>query len=142
MIHNKENHLSLAGRTLLSLLFLYAGIGKLMAPSATIAYIANAGFPFPTLAYAAALLVELGCATTLLLGYRTAVSAAVMAIFTLLAGLIFHSNFSEKMQLISFLKNIAICGGLLQVIASKPSAFSLDAKRLQKSDSRHVGLST
>ena len=140
MIHNKENHLSLAGRTLLSLLFLYAGIGKLMAPSATCSYIANAVFPFPTLSYAAALLVELGCATTLLLGYRTAVSAAVMAIFTLLAGLIFHSNFSEKMQLISFLKNIAICGGLLQVIASKPSAFSLDAKRRQKPDSRHAGL--
>lgn len=137
MIHTKEDYLSLAGRALLSLLFLYAGIGKLMAPSATIAYIANAGLPFPTLAYAGTLLVELGCATALLLGYRTTVSAAVMAVFTLVAGLVFHSNFSEKMQLINFLKNIAICGGLLQVIASKPSAFSLDAKRQQKSDSRH-----
>ena len=129
MTKTKEDYLLLAGRILLSLLFLYSGFGKLMAPAVVINYIAIAGLPLPKVAYVGALIVELGFATALILGYRTALVATVMAAFTLITGFAFHTNFAEKMQLISFLKNIAICGGFLQVIAGSPGAFSLDARR-------------
>lgn len=136
MNYTKEDYVSFAGRVLLSLLFLYSGLGKLMAPAATMTYIANAGLPLPAVAYAGALFVELGLAAALLLGYRTALVAAGMALFTLVTGLAFHTNFAEKMQLISFLKNIAICGGLLQVMVGNPGSISLDAWRQQMSARR------
>ncbi|MFJ4144440.1 DoxX family protein [Pseudomonas sp. NPDC089734] len=133
MTHTKEDYCSFAGRVLLSLLFLYGGLGKIVAPAATMTYIANAGLPFPVLAYAGSLLVELGFASALLLGYRTKLVAAGMALFTLVTALVFHANFAEKMQLINFLKNIAICGGLLQVMAGSPGSLSLDAWRQNRS---------
>ena len=131
IMNGKHAYLSLLARFLLSLLFLYSGIGKLMTPEATIAYIGKAGLPFPPAAYAVALVIELGFALALALGYRTAFVAIVMSIFTLMADLAFHASFAEKMQVISFLKDIAICGGLLQIIASGPGWFSIDARQKQ-----------
>ncbi len=110
----------LLARVLLSFVFLYSGIGKLMAPDATIAYIAKAGIPLPAIAYAAALFVEVVIATAFLLGYKTKVTALALLAFTFVSALLFHSNFGDKSQLISFLKNLAICGGLLQVLISSP----------------------
>lgn len=107
-------------RLLLSFLFLYSGVGKLLAPEATQAYIANAGIPLPALSYAAALCVELGVALAFLLGYQTRITAFVLAVFTLASAFMFHAHFGDKMQLIQFLKNLAICGGLLQVFLSSP----------------------
>ncbi|RMN31811.1 hypothetical protein ALQ64_02883 [Pseudomonas cannabina] len=69
---------------------------------------------------------SLGLAAALVIGFRTTLAAAMMAVFTLITALVFHQHFAEKSQLTSFLKNIAICGGLLQVIVSGPGALSLD----------------
>lgn len=114
---------ALLARVLLSFVFLYSGIGKLMAPDATIAYIAKSGIPLPAVAYIAALFVEIVVATAFLLGYKTRVTALALLAFTFVSALLFHSNFADKSQLISFLKNLAICGGLLQVLISSPGAF-------------------
>jgi len=118
-----------AGRALLSSLFIVSGLGKAAAPAATLGYIGSTGMPFPTLALAAALLIELGFATALLLGYRTRFVAVVMAGFTVATALAFHNQFGDQNQLIHFLKNLAIAGGLLQVAAFGAGALSLDAYR-------------
>ncbi|OUM08530.1 LysR family transcriptional regulator [Pseudomonas syringae] len=123
----KEDCLALAARVLLSLLFLYSGLGKLMAPEATLNYIESAGLPLSVFAYIGAVFVELGLAAALVVGFRTKAAAAVMAVFTLVTALIFHKHFAEKAQLTSFLKNVAICGGLIQVMVTGPGALSLDA---------------
>jgi len=127
-----QNLTLLFGRALLVALFLFSGIGKLMAPSATIAYIAASGAPLPSLAYAIALFVELGLATALLLGYRVRPVALLMAAFTLMTALLFHNHFADKGQLINFLKNLAICGGLLQVAVFGAGTYSLDHLRAQR----------
>lgn len=116
-----------AGRVLLASLFLISGIGKLMAPAATKAYIASAGVPVPELAYLLALGVELGLATVLIAGYRTRLVALLMALFTLMTALFFHSHFGDQNQMIHFLKNIAITGGLLQLAAYGAGSLSADA---------------
>ena len=116
-----------AGRVLLASLFLISGIGKLMAPAATKAYIASAGVPMPELAYLLALGVELGLATVLIAGYRTRLVALLMALFTLMTALFFHSHFGDQNQMIHFLKNIAITGGLLQLVAYGAGPLSADA---------------
>ena len=116
------------GRLLLAAIFLISGFGKLTGAAGTIGYIAQAGLPAPTLAYAVALIVELGGGALLVIGYRARLVAAVMAIFSLATAFAFHANFGDQNQMIHFLKNFAIAGGLLQVVAFGAGSFSVDAK--------------
>ena len=120
---------ALIGRLFLAAIFLMSGAGKVAAPAATIGYIGSAGLPFPQLAFAAAALVELGGGLALVLGYRTRVAAGLLALFSLMAALAFHSALSDQNQLIHFFKNVAMAGGLLQVFAFGGGRFSLDARR-------------
>jgi len=119
----------LVGRVLLAAIFLMSGLGKIADPAGTIGYIGAAGLPLPQLAYAGAVLAEVGGAIALILGYRTRMAAAALALFSVLAALAFHSNFADQNQMIHFLKNFAIAGGLLQVVAFGGGRFSLDARR-------------
>jgi len=126
---NTANATALIGRILLAVLFLMSGVGKIGAPAGTQAYIAAAGLPAPFLAYLVAVVVEVGGSLLLIAGYQTRIAAAIMALFTLAAAFGFHNNFADQNQMIHFMKNIAIIGGLLQVAAFGAGAFSFDAWR-------------
>jgi putative oxidoreductase len=117
------------GRLLLAVLFLFSAIGKLAAPEATIGYIASANLPLPEVGYGIALVVELLGGLLLVVGYRTRLVAGIIALFTLGAAVAFHNNFGDQNQLIHFLKNIAVVGGLLQVVAFGAGSFSIDGRR-------------
>ena len=130
MQHPFASFAFLLARALLAFVFLYSGWGKLMAPEGTIAYIAKAGLPLPSLAYIGALCVELVVASALLVGYQTRWSAWILFGFTVISALVFHNNFAEKMQMLQFMKNMAIAGGFLHIALSAPSAWTLD-QRLQ-----------
>lgn len=121
--------LATAGRVLIAGLFLFSGVGKLAAPDATIGYIAAAGLPLPTLAFAGAVALELIGAALLVIGYRVQLVAALLAGFSVVAAIGFHADFADQNQLIHFLKNIAIAGGLLQIVA-------LDAARVAAAGQR------
>lgn len=125
--------LSLAARILLSALFLFSAYGKLMAPGATQGYIASVGLPAPALAYAVALAVELAGGAMLLLGYRTRIAAAALAAFSIGSALLFHIALGNQNELFHFLKNFAIAGGLLQVMATGAGSISLDGRRVSSS---------
>jgi putative oxidoreductase len=118
-----------AGRVLLATIFLLSGASKLAAPAGTIGYIAAAGLPFPEVAYAAAVFVEVVLASALILGYQTRIVAAAIAVFSLATAFGFHADFADQNQFIHFFKNVAIAGGLLQVVAFGGGALSLDARR-------------
>jgi putative oxidoreductase len=118
-----------AGRIFLAALFLISGLSKLAAFGPTTAYIASAGLPFPVLAYAATLVIEIGGALLLIAGFQARFVAAALAFFTLAAAIFFHNDFADQNQTIHFLKNVAIAGGLLQVVAAGAGRFSLDARR-------------
>ncbi|WP_176592559.1 DoxX family protein [Sphingobium sp. EM0848] len=124
-----QSAVPLAGRILLAPLFLLSGLSKIAAPAVTIGMIAGSGLPFATLGFALAVLVEVGGGTALLAGYRTRLVAAVMALFTLATALAFHANFADQNQFIHFFKNLAIAGGLLQLVAYGAGRLSLDARR-------------
>lgn len=117
------------GRLLIALIFLLSGIGKIAAPTATMAYIASAGLPFPPGAFLVALAVELGGGTLLVIGYRTRAVALIVALFCVAAALGFHHKLADQDQFINFFKNIAMAGGLLQISAFGAGSFSLDARR-------------
>ena len=125
----RQRWLSLIGRILLSLIFIVSGIFKLLDPAGTIAYIESAHLPLPQVAYVVALLVELGLGGALLLGFQSKLAAAGIAAFTFVTALTFHSNMADPVQVIMFMKNITIVGGLLIVIAFGPGGYSLDQRK-------------
>jgi putative oxidoreductase len=126
---NTNAAFALGGRFLLAILFILSGLSKLGTVAATQAYIAKAGLPLPVLAYAVAVAVELGAGLLLLVGYKTRVAALALAVFTLAAALFFHNQLGDRNQFIHFMKNLAICGGLLQVYVLGAGGFSIDGRR-------------
>ncbi len=126
---NTTNFTTLIGRALLAAIFIISGFGKLADPTGTIAFISSTGAPLPELGYAIALLVELGLATALLIGYRARLVALLIALFTLATAFMFHFDLNNQMQTIMFLKNLAITGGLLQIAAHGAGGLSVDAYR-------------
>lgn len=128
---NLQHGATLAGRILLAAIFLAAGIGKLGAGYAgTQAYMASQGVPGALLPLVIAL--EIGGAALLIAGWWTRLAALALAGFTLAAAALFHANFAEPMQQILFLKNVAIAGGFLMLVAHGAGAWSLDARLAAK----------
>jgi putative oxidoreductase len=123
-----SRYFSLIGRLLIGLPFVMSGLGKLAAYGKTAAMIAAVGLPVPPLAYAVAVLVELGGGLLLILGYQVRPVAIAQAIFTIAAAVSFHNNFADQNQMIHFLKDVMITGGLLQVAAFGAGAISLDTR--------------
>jgi putative oxidoreductase len=116
---------ALLGRLLLSAIFLASGIAKLGDPAGTKAYIAMAGLPIPSLAYLVAVVVECGGGLALLLGFHARGGAAVLAVFAVVTALTFHADAGDQNQIVNFMKNLAIAGGLLQIVAFGPGAWAL-----------------
>jgi putative oxidoreductase len=120
--------LPLLGRILIGAPFVMSGLGKLAAYGATVGYIAAMGLPVPPLAFVMALLTELGGGLLLLSGYRARTVSLAMAVFCVVTALFFHHNFADQNQMIHFLKNVMMAGGLLQITYFGAGAFSLDAR--------------
>lgn len=115
------------GRLLLAGLFIQAGWGKIGGYAGTAAYMASAGVPGFLLPLV--ILTELGGGILLVLGWQTRIVAFLLAGFTVLTSLIFHGNVADQMQMLMFMKNMSITGGLLMIVAHGAGAFSLDARR-------------
>ena len=134
MFASLQNPLSLIGRTLLALLFIPAGFSKIGGFAGTAGYIASKGVPFPELAAAAAVGIELGLGLLLLVGWQTRWAALGIALFTVVITFIFHNFWAMPAEQVmaqqqSFFKNIAVVGGLLMVAAWGAGAWSVDGNR-------------
>ena len=116
--------IELIGRIFLATLFLIEGVGKLFAQEQVITYMEDYGVP--GMLFIPAVVVEILFPLLLIVGYKTRLAALVMALFTLTVAIIFHTDFSDGMQLISFLKNLAIAGGFMIIIAYGSNKFSID----------------
>lgn len=119
----------LLGRILLAVIFLLSGFGKLTAISGTAAYFGSLGLPLPTVTAVVVGLIELLGGIAVLIGFQTRATAWVLAVFTIATGLVAHTGWADQMQMIQFLKNLAITGGFLLLASSGAGAYSVDAKR-------------
>ena len=119
--------IQLIGRIMLALIFILAGVGKIQDPAGTAGYMQSAGVPGALLWPTIALEVLGGLAVAL--GFQTRIAAFALAIFSVAAAFIFHKNFTDQMQMIMFLKNIAMAGGLLLLAMGGDTALSIDSKR-------------
>jgi putative oxidoreductase len=111
----------LLGRVLMSAIFIQAGIGKAMAPAATMGYFAHDG-----VAYAVALLVEIGGGILFLVGWRARVVALVLAVWCIATAMVAHYHPENRDAMIHFMKNVCMAGGFLQVVAFGAGRLSLD----------------
>lgn len=120
-----RNHIPLIARILLSAIFLWSGIGKILQPAATQDYMAAYGMPLTQLFLIAAIAIEVLGGLSVLLGYKTRLGAIALSIFLVVATLVFHTDFSDQIQQIMFMKNVAILGGLLLLIQYGPGNIAL-----------------
>lgn len=114
----------LAGRILIALIFITAGYGKIGGYAGTQGYMAAMGVPGALLPLV--ILTELGGGALLVLGLFTRYAAIVLAAFTVLTAVLFHANSADQMQQIMFMKNLAIAGGFLFLVANGAGTISLD----------------
>ena len=114
------------GRIFLSTIFLVEGMNKIFNYESTIEYMEN--FNVPEYLAIPAIIVEILFPLLLIVGYQTKISAVTLATFTLATALIFHTDFTNQMQLISFLKNFAIAGGFLIIFVNGAGKYSIDHK--------------
>jgi putative oxidoreductase len=128
-MNDNTRYLPFAGRAIIGAVFLMSGLSKLAAYGATTALIATVGLPVPPLAWLVAVVVEAGGGLLLLLGFRTRAVALVLAAFVVATAVFFHRNFADQNQMIHFLKNLIIVGGLLQIAHFGAGAVSLDNRR-------------
>ncbi len=117
---------SLLGRFLMGMIFILAGLQKLMNPAATAAVMGQNGIPLPGLLVYLTILVELGGGLILIAGFYTRQVAFLLFLFLIPTTLIFHTG-PEMMQRVNLLKNCAIMGGLLMVAVNGGGGWSVDS---------------
>jgi putative oxidoreductase len=126
-----SNGMALLGRALLASLFIWSGWEKLNGFSGTAGFIGSQGLPMPQVLAAIAIAVELGGGILLLIGLKARWVALAIVIFLIVITPIFHNYWDApaaevEMQQINFMKNIAILGGMLMVVAFGPGRFRID----------------
>ncbi len=115
----------LAGRILIAALFLITGLGKIAGYAGTQAYMASQGVPGALLPLVIAL--EVGGGLAIVLGWQTRLVAALLAGFSIAAAVIFHTG-DDMTQRLMLMKNLAIAGGFLFLVARGAGDWSIDAR--------------
>ena len=118
--------LDLFGRILISSLFFLNGIFKINNYEGTVTWMES--FGLPGFLIIPAILLEIAGPILIVIGYKTKIAAAALSLFCLTTALIFHNDFSNQMELISFLKNIALAGGFLFLVVNGAKGYCLDKK--------------
>ena len=125
-----DKWLNLTGRILLAAMFIIAGFGKITGYAGTAAYMASKGLPGALLPLV--ILLELGGGVAIVVGFQTRLVAIAIAIFCVVAGVIFHFEPGNQAQMINFMKNISIAGGFLVLAQVGAPWFSIDAMRKKR----------
>ena len=129
-----QRYFPVVGRFLLALIFVLSGWGKIAGFEGSVAYMASKGMPFPQFLLPGAILIELGGGLALMLGWKARWAALAIFLFCIPTTLIFHNYWAvppeqAQNQMIHFLKNLAVMGGLLYVVAFGPGPFSVGGSR-------------
>jgi len=126
-MNTQQNLADLVGRVLIAAIFLIAGLNKIGGYAGTQGYMEAMGVPGVLLPLVIAL--EVIGAVAIIVGWRTRLVAFLLAGFSVVSAVIFHRALGDQVQFILFMKNIAIAGGFLFLVARGPGTWSLDARR-------------
>lgn len=118
--------LNLLARLLLVAIFVWAGVGKVTGYEGTVGYMQKFGVPGAMLPLV--IIVEVLGGLLIAIGWQTRLVALLLAGFTIVSALLFHNNFGDRNQMIHFMKNLAIAGGFLMLVANGAGAWSMDGR--------------
>jgi putative oxidoreductase len=119
---------ALAGRVLMSAIFIQAGINKALAPAATMGYFGKIGVPMPGAAYALTLAVEIGVGILFLVGFKARLTALILAAWCIATAFVAHYHPGDAGQMVHFMKNVCMAGGFLQIVAFGAGRLSADRR--------------
>ena len=121
------NVLDLFGRIFISALFLISAYNKIFSIDGTMGWMEGFGVPgfllYPTIA------LEIILPLFVIIGYNARISAGLLAVFCITTAFLFHFDFSDQIQTISFLKNIGLAGGFLFIVANGTKDWSVDREK-------------
>ena len=118
------NILDLVGRVFISLVFLLSGINKIGNYEGSVGWMES--FGMPGIFLIPAIILEIVAPILIIIGYKVKIAAALLSVFCIITALIFHTDFSNQMQFVSFMKNIALAGGFLFLVINGTKDFSLE----------------
>ena len=121
------NIFDLVGRIFISLVFLLSGYNKIFNYDNTVAWME--GFGIPGFLLWPAIILEILLPILIIIGYRTQISALILAAFCVATALLFHMDFTNQMQTVSFLKNFGLAGGFLFIATNGPKEWAIDRKK-------------
>lgn len=121
---NIQSFAAPAGRVLIAIMFVMAGFSKISGYEGTVGYMQSVGIPGFLLPLVIGL--EVGGGLAVILGWQTRVAAFGLAGFCVLTAVFFHADFANQMQTTMFMKNFAMAGGFLFLVAHGAGAYSLD----------------
>ncbi len=118
--------LDLIGRIFISTVFLLSGFNKIGNYEGTVGWMESFGLPGFLLI--PAIILEILAPILIIIGYQTRIAAGALSFFCLSTAIIFHNDFSDQMQFITFMKNIALSGGFLFLVVNGAKGYCLDKK--------------
>lgn len=125
-----EKITQLVARIMLAHIFLIAGLQKIGGYEGTQGYMESVGLPGMLLPLV--IFLEVGGGLAIIVGWQTKLAALALALFSIAAAVLFHNNFSDQMQTILFMKNIAMAGGLMLLAVYGAGGYSVDSRRALK----------
>ena len=125
-LENMPKILDLIGRIFISAVFLFSGFNKIGNYEGTVAWMES--FNLHGLLLIPAIIIEIVAPILIIIGYQTKIAAAFLSIFCIVTAIIFHNNLGEQMQFVAFMKNFALAGGFLFLVANGAKGYCLDKK--------------
>ena len=116
----------LIGRVFISGVFLLSGFNKIGNYDGTVGWMESFGLPGFLLI--PAIILEILAPILIIIGYQTRIAAGALSLFCLVTAIIFHTDFSDQMQFIAFMKNLALAGGFLFLVVNGAKGYCLDKK--------------
>ena len=120
------NILDLIGRVFISGVFLFSGFNKIGNYDGTVGWMESFGLPGFLLI--PAIILEILAPILIIIGYQTKIAAGALSLFCLATAIIFHTDFSDQMQFIAFMKNLALAGGFLFLVVNGAKGYCLDKR--------------
>jgi putative oxidoreductase len=121
------NVIDLIGRIFISALFLISAFNKIFNLEGSTSWME--GFGLPGFLIYPAIVIEIVLPVLVIVGYQARIAAGILSIFCLMTAFIFHFDFSNQMQLVSFLKNIGLAGGFLFIVANGTKDWAVDKEK-------------
>ena len=125
-LENMTKILDLIGRIFISAVFLLSGLNKIRNYEGSVVWMES--FNLPGFLLIPAIILEIVAPILIIIGYKTKIAAALLSIFCIATAIIFHNNLSDQMQFVAFMKNIALAGGFLFLVANGTKGYCLDKK--------------